>query len=1124
MGQAPPLGPPVPLALHYSVCRFGSGVTSPPTSNLKLLGFRFTSHRLAIIVGYHPGNVASYITNMKCVTAFTLILWSAVTGFSQAANPFGFATGQSARLVIGQPEFDAESDSASKTIVGAVSGLAYANGMLFVADSNMVGAAPVNNRVLVFPTAQFPAPNAALEYNTLCPVCTGSATLVLGQPDFTSTLPAPCVPPPPNVTVTTTPTTPTCLATSPQTPIATGMRQPTALASDGTHLAVADTLNNRVLIWNTIPTAINQPPDVVVGQTDFTSNSFPGDTPTATSLRGPQGVWIQNGMLFIADTMNDRVLIYNSIPTANGAAADLVLGQPNMTTWVQVNIANQTTSAAANNMLTPVSVTSDGKRVFVADLGYNRVLIWNSIPTTNQQPADVEIGQPDMTTGISDDAFSQPTNYTGTLPAPETAVLCTVSNGVDSNNNPTYPPLCEYTLSFPRFAISDGTNLYVADGGNDRVLIYQPIPTSNAAGAQLVLGQTDFITDAPTDGADTMNAPLSLAFDGSDLYVADTYNQRILVYTMAEQDLPYNAVVNTASVIIYAIDPITIGGTIKAGNTIELTIGVSTTTTTESYTYTIQNGDTFTSIIDGLVALVNAGSGDPNVIATPDTQGDRIVLTARTAGPNGNQVTVQTSVTGTITAAAQGATLTGGASAASVAPGTLVSFFGTKLSDHTAVASLNEQLPLTLGGVEVYFNGVQSPLLYVSPTQINAQLPFNFGFSNTGTANAWVRIQRNDGTIVATDTVAILVVPANPGIFAAAGNDPRPASPAIHSSNYATGVISVDGTIKAGDVGSICIGSSAVLTATTTAPTGCTGQLYSYTVEGGDSLASIRNALISLLAADPQVTATPSSEFTRILLQAKLPGAAGNTIPFVVSVNTGANLLLTAIGPAPPSPGSGALLCCASAAGALITRNNPALAGETIVVYATGLGLPSLSPEVDKYIQSGQPYQGPPTFPQSFVSAQINNTTANVLRAEMAPGMIGVYQVYLQLSSSLTTDPQAELYIAQNDFRSNVVTLPVFNSPVLSSVACDPSTVTSGDATTCSVQLTVAAPTGTTTVNLTSSDDTNFPVPSSVVIPAGSTSISFTVQTVAISITETVTVTATYGTLTSTATITLNPS
>ena len=71
-----------------------------------------------------------------------------------------------------------------------------------------------------------------------------------------------------------------------------------------------------------------------------------------------------------------------------------------------------------------------------------------------------------------------------------------------------------HTLSvFRGSRLSDGTSLYVADGGNDRVLIYSTIPTANAVAADIVLGQTDFVTDAPTDGADTMNAPLSLAWD-----------------------------------------------------------------------------------------------------------------------------------------------------------------------------------------------------------------------------------------------------------------------------------------------------------------------------------------------------------------------------------------------------------------------------------------------------------------------------------------------------------------------------------------------------------------------------------------------------------------------------------
>ena len=103
-------------------------------------------------------------------------------------------------------------------------------------------------------------------------------------------------------------------------------------------LAVADTDHNRVLIWNRIPLTNNANADVVLGQANFTSTAIPGQVPTAKSLRGPQGVWIQNGKLFVADTQNNRVLIWNSIPTQNGAAADVVLGQKDFTSFVQLDI------------------------------------------------------------------------------------------------------------------------------------------------------------------------------------------------------------------------------------------------------------------------------------------------------------------------------------------------------------------------------------------------------------------------------------------------------------------------------------------------------------------------------------------------------------------------------------------------------------------------------------------------------------------------------------------------------------------------------------------------------------------------------------------------------------------
>ena len=50
-----------------------------------------------------------------------------------------------------------------------------------------------------------------------------------------------------------------------------------------------------------------------------------------------QVFFLDGTKLFIADTRNNRVLIYNSIPTENNASADVVIGQPDMVS----NSANQ---------------------------------------------------------------------------------------------------------------------------------------------------------------------------------------------------------------------------------------------------------------------------------------------------------------------------------------------------------------------------------------------------------------------------------------------------------------------------------------------------------------------------------------------------------------------------------------------------------------------------------------------------------------------------------------------------------------------------------------------------------------------------------------------------------------
>jgi uncharacterized protein (TIGR03437 family) len=99
-----------------------------------------------------------------------------------------------------------------------------------------------------------------------------------------------------------------------------------------------------------------------------------------------------------------------------------------------------------------------------------------------------------------------------------------------------------------------------------------------------------------------------------------------------------------------------------------------------------------------------------------------------------------------------------------VAPGSLVSIFGTNLASSLAQA---DSIPLStsLGSVSVTFNNTAAPLLFVNHDpvngdQINAQVPFEVG---TGTAQLVVI---RGGT--SSTPVGVNVISAAPGIFSIA--------------------------------------------------------------------------------------------------------------------------------------------------------------------------------------------------------------------------------------------------------------------------------------------------------------------------------------------------------------------
>jgi len=196
--------------------------------------------------------------------------------------------------------------------------------------------------------------------------------------------------------------------------------------------------------------------------------------------------------LYVADGHNNRVLKFtNAASKANGANADAVLGQ--------TDFSSGTAAFTQSRMGNPTSVAVDGLgNLYVVDNSYSRILKFtNAASKTNGANADAVFGQANFTSANTD---------------------CTQS-----------------TMDNPNGVAVDGLgNLYVADQGNSRVLIFTKAASkANGANADAVLGQTDFTSGAGGTTQIYLRHPSCVATNNSagKLYVADNGNNRVLVFS-----------------------------------------------------------------------------------------------------------------------------------------------------------------------------------------------------------------------------------------------------------------------------------------------------------------------------------------------------------------------------------------------------------------------------------------------------------------------------------------------------------------------------------------------------------------------------------------------------------------
>jgi uncharacterized protein (TIGR03437 family) len=91
-----------------------------------------------------------------------------------------------------------------------------------------------------------------------------------------------------------------------------------------------------------------------------------------------------------------------------------------------------------------------------------------------------------------------------------------------------------------------------------------------------------------------------------------------------------------------------------------------------------------------------------------------------------------------------------------LAPGGVLSIFGSQLASATGGASA-VPLPTMMAGTVVTINGIAAPLYYISPGQLNVQIPYEV----TGGSVASIQISNNGQTVTSNFNVAA----AAPAIF-----------------------------------------------------------------------------------------------------------------------------------------------------------------------------------------------------------------------------------------------------------------------------------------------------------------------------------------------------------------------
>lgn len=358
---------------------------------------------------------------------------------------------------------------------------------------------------------------------------------------------------------------------------------PTDPVKQASHLAVADTGDNRILIYN-MPLTASATPTTVIGQSSSTAGSANqgAGTPSSATVYSPHGIAVDSaGDLWVADRGNCRVLEFKP-PFASGMNASVSIGQPDFVSGGNLGVwgCPYASSLTATSMESPVAVAFDPNgNLWVSDEAAGRVTEY-APPFSNGMAASVVIGQINMQNAYPCNGSGYGEH--GPAVPPTAATLCTpegitfdslgdlwITDQANLRVLEFVPPFttgmaASLVLGQPDTTVFTGNgtckasattfcaasalafdkdgNLWVSDWSFNRVLRFVP-PFSTGMAANLVIGQANF-TDYGPSPTDAMDDPLVLAFDSNGTLLVADENSHILIYAP-----PFSTAMNPSTTV-----------------------------------------------------------------------------------------------------------------------------------------------------------------------------------------------------------------------------------------------------------------------------------------------------------------------------------------------------------------------------------------------------------------------------------------------------------------------------------------------------------------------------------------------------------------------------------------------